>query len=76
LPDGVRGHRYPLEPDGSGGSVDKMKSVPVDLAMKLREEGCAWRDVAEEIAWTTGRRFAPDAVAAACRRRRARDGAV
>jgi hypothetical protein len=45
-----------------------MRSVPVTLALSLRNEGLAWRDVAQEIAWATGRRFTFDAVASACRR--------
>ena len=39
-----------------------MRSVPVTLAQSLRNEGLAWRDVAQEIAWATGRRFTFDAV--------------
>ena len=49
-----------------------MRSVPVTLAQSLRNEGLAWRDVAQEIAWATGRRFTFDAVASACRRSRLR----
>jgi hypothetical protein len=45
-----------------------MKSVPVKMAKELRAEGMAWRDVVQEIAWATGRRFTADGVAAPCRR--------
>ena len=41
-----------------------MRSVPVELAMALRAEGMAWRDVVQEITWATGRRFSHDGIAA------------
>jgi hypothetical protein len=46
--------------------------VAVKLAMALRAEGMAWRDVVQEIAWATGRRFTHDGMAAACYRARSR----
>lgn len=45
-----------------------MRTIPVKMAQELRDEGMAWRDVAQEIAWATGRIFTFDAVAAACYR--------
>jgi hypothetical protein len=48
--------------------MTKPRNVPVKLAIELRGEGCAWRDVVQELAWTTGRVFTADGVAAACRR--------
>jgi hypothetical protein len=40
--------------------------IPVHTARKLRSEGMAWRDVAQEIAWATGRKFSFDSVQNAC----------
>jgi hypothetical protein len=51
------------------------RPVPIALALALRAEGMAWRDVAQEIAWKTGRRFTFDAVASACYRETRRAGA-
>jgi hypothetical protein len=40
--------------------------IPIHTARKLRAEGMAWRDVAQEIAWATGRKFCFDSVQSAC----------
>lgn len=42
------------------------------MARSLRAEGMAWRDVAQEIAWSTGRRFSFDAIQSACYRNKIR----
>jgi hypothetical protein len=43
-----------------------MKHVPVTWAERLKSEGMAWRDVAQELAWATGRKFSFDSVQGAC----------
>lgn len=40
--------------------------IPIHTARKLRAEGMAWRDVAQEIAWATGRKFCFDSIQNAC----------
>lgn len=45
-------------------------NIPVLMAEKLRREGVPWRDVAQEIAWATGRKFCFDSIPAAVRRRK------
>lgn len=42
-----------------------MKHIPVHMAKGLRAEGMAWRDVSQEIAWATGRKFSFDSVQSA-----------
>ena len=49
-----------------------MRAVPVRMARSLRAEGMAWRDVAQEIAWSTGRRFSFDGIQSACYRTKIR----
>jgi hypothetical protein len=51
-----------------------MKSVPIDIANELSDGGVAWRDVVQEIARATGRRFTADGVATGCGRHPNEDG--
>lgn len=45
-------------------------NIPIHIAKKLRAEGMAWRDVAQEIAWGTGRKFSFDSIQGAVYRSR------